>query len=148
MWRGSDRPHLVRVLEAPGGPRLMATTPDAQRGINPAASPRMDAALHLSPRTLVWLAEHPLIRKVVHSVWDKLTELERAGHHPDTLDALRRVLAEHSPTPAGRCRACPRWRGRRRRFPCIVWHEIRGQLLGLFPWRQPAPPLRLRTQRP
>jgi hypothetical protein len=94
----------------------------------------MDAALHLSARTLAWLADHPHARRFARSAWDKLTELERAGHRPDTIDALRRVLADHRPTPAGRCRSCRRWRWRRRRFPCIVWHELHGDLLGLFPW--------------
>jgi hypothetical protein len=71
---------------------------------------------------------------VVDSVWDTLTELEQAGHHPRLLAAVRFVLAHHQPTPAGRCRACRRmsWRGlwRRRRFPCLVWRQIRGELLG------------------
>jgi hypothetical protein len=59
---------------------------------------------------------------------DKLTELERAGHHPDSLAALRSVLAEHQ---------------RRRRFPCIVWHQIHIGLFGVFACcdrhRQPQP---------
>ncbi|HKR52225.1 MAG TPA: hypothetical protein VJT72_22140, partial [Pseudonocardiaceae bacterium] len=65
-------------------------------------------------------------------VWDTLTELEQAGHYPGTIDALRRVLAAHQPTTAGRCRTCRRITGRRRPFPCIVWHQIRCDLLGPF----------------
>ncbi|MBV9029378.1 MAG: hypothetical protein JO063_08710 [Pseudonocardiales bacterium] len=106
----------------------------------------MDAALGLSSRTLVWLDDHPHARRFARSVWDKLIELERAGHRLDTITALRQVLAEHRPTSAGRCRACRRWRWRRRRFPCIVWHEIRGGLLGVVPQRQPL--LRLPPRRP
>jgi hypothetical protein len=119
----------------------MATTRDIQRGIDPAvattAMPGMDAALNLSTRTVAWLAEHPPARKFARSVWDKLTELERAGHRPDTIHALRQVLADHRPTAAGRCRACRRWKWRRRRFPCIVWHEIGSKLPGMAPWWQP-----------
>lgn len=44
--------------------------------------PRVDATLHLSDSTLAWLAECPLARALVDSVWDTLAELERAGHHP------------------------------------------------------------------
>ncbi|MGH3764468.1 MAG: hypothetical protein ACRDS0_03995 [Pseudonocardiaceae bacterium] len=75
-----------------------------------------------------WLADHPHARNVVQSVWDTLAELQRAGHHPGPIGALRRVLTHHQPTPAGRCRACRRWRCRRRRFPCIVWHQIHAAL--------------------
>jgi hypothetical protein len=148
MRLGSGRPHLVRVLDTPGG-LLMSRARGTQRGTDLTASitamPGMDAALNLSSRTLAWLADHPHVSKFARSVWEAITELERAGYRPDTIDALRQVLADHRPTPAGRCRACRRWRGRRRRFPCIVWHEIRGELFGLFPRRQP--PLRLPTRR-
>lgn len=72
-----------------------------------------------------WLADHPYARKLVQSVWDLLAELEHSDYPPGAVGAVRRVLAQHQPTPAGRCRACRRWRLRRRRFPCIVWHQIR-----------------------
>ncbi|MGH3784103.1 MAG: hypothetical protein ACRDRO_26665 [Pseudonocardiaceae bacterium] len=115
----------------------MPTTLPTQRGIDPAATtpmPTADATLHLSARTLSWLAQRPQARLVVDSVWDTLTELEAAGHHRRLLAAVRFVLAHHEPTAAGRCRACRRvsWRGlwRRRRFPCLVWRQIRGELLG------------------
>jgi hypothetical protein len=91
-----------------------------------------DVTLHLSARTLAWLADHPQARKLVSSVWDMLTELEQAGHHPRPIAALRRVLTTHQPTPAGRCRTCRRATWRRRPFPCIVWHQIRLELLGVF----------------
>lgn len=71
-----------------------------------------------------WLADHPCAERVVQSVWDALTDLEQSCDHPGPITALRRVLIDHQPTPTGRCRACRRWRGRRRRFPCIVWHQI------------------------
>ncbi len=118
----------------------MPTTPPPQRGNNPTTAttpiPRADTRLRLPDQTVAWLAEHPHARRVVASLWDKLTELEQAGHHPDTIAALRNVLTHHQPTSAGRCRACRRlnWRHlwRRRVFPCLVWHQIRGELLGVF----------------
>ncbi|MGH3821461.1 MAG: hypothetical protein ACRDRA_01240 [Pseudonocardiaceae bacterium] len=95
---------------------------------------RVDGTLHLSARTVNWTYQRPLARLIVDSVWDTLTELERAGHHPGALAALRFVLIHHEPTRVGRCRACRRanWRRlwRRRRFPCLVWRQIRGELLG------------------
>ncbi|MGH3753848.1 MAG: hypothetical protein ACRDRP_14340 [Pseudonocardiaceae bacterium] len=114
----------------------MPPAPPAQPGNNPAGSvtplPGVDAALHLSARTVAWLADHPRAYRFVRSVGDTLTELERSGQDPGVIDALRRILACHQPTSAGRCRACARVTGRRRRFPCIVWHEIRLGLLGSF----------------
>ncbi len=96
--------------------------------------PKVDATLCLSTRTLAWLAPHPLALTVVTSVCDTLTELETAGHHPRLIAGLRFVLVHHAPTRALCCRACRRkgWRSlwRRRRFPCVVWHQIRGELLG------------------
>jgi len=115
----------------------MPTALPTQRERDPAVTtpiPRMDDTLQLSARTLAWLAQRPPARTLVDSVWDTLAELERAGHPPRLLAALRFVLVHHEPTPAGRCRACRRvsWRGlwRRRRFPCVVWRQIRGELLG------------------
>ena len=115
----------------------MSTTLPAQRSIDVAATipmPTVDATLQLSARTLNWLAQRPHARLVVDSVWEALAELQRAGHHPRLLAALRFVLIHHEPTSAGRCRACRRvsWRGlwRRRRFPCVVWRQIGGELLG------------------
>ncbi|MGH3777147.1 MAG: hypothetical protein ACRDRR_15685 [Pseudonocardiaceae bacterium] len=124
----------------------MSTTVATECGSDPVASttpmPKVDATLHLSSRTVAWLADHPQARQFVGSVWDKLTELERSGQYPGAIDALRRVLTQHQPTPAGRCRTCRRITGRRRPFPCIVWHQIRFDLLGLFAGsgrhRQPA----------
>jgi len=75
-----------------------------------------------SAQAVTWLADHPHACNVVQSVWDALAELEQAGHHPGAIAALRGVLGRHQPTPAGRCRSC------RRRFPCVVWHQIRGDL--------------------
>jgi hypothetical protein len=88
----------------------------------------------LPTRTLAWVAERPAACAVVESVWVTLAELEVAGHPPRLLAAMRFVLIHHEPTRAGRCRACRRasWRGlwRRPRFPCVVWCQIRGELLG------------------
>ncbi|MGH3920341.1 MAG: hypothetical protein ACRDSG_15095 [Pseudonocardiaceae bacterium] len=115
----------------------MPTTTATQRGTD-----SVNAAPHLSTRTVAWLADHPQARQFVGSVWGKLTELERSGQYPGAIDALRRVLIQHEPTAAGRCRTCRRGTGRRRPFPCIVWHQIRCDLLGLFAGagrhRQPA----------
>jgi hypothetical protein len=97
-----------------------------------AGGPVTDKGPDLSARTVAWLADHSQARKLVDSVWDTLAELERAGHHPRPIAALRRVLVHHQPTAAGRCRTCRRWKWRRRRFPCTVWHQIRGELLGQF----------------
>ncbi len=89
--------------------------------------PRPDAAL--PARTWEWLAEHPHKRAFVRSVWDQLTELERFGCPTGPIDALRSVLLDHQPvTRAGRCHACHRFT-RRRRFPCVVWFQIGGELL-------------------
>ena len=115
----------------------MPTTPPTQHSIDPAATtptPTVDATLQLSARTRNWLAQQPHARLMIESVWDTLAELERAGHPPSLLAALRFVLIHHEPTSAGRCRACRHvsWRGlwRRRRFPCVVWRQIAGELLG------------------
>jgi hypothetical protein len=81
-----------------------------------------------SVAAVAWLADHPCARKMVQSVWDTLAELETSCHHPGPIAALRRVLTHHQPTAAGRCRACRRWRWHRRRFPCIVWHQIHAAL--------------------
>jgi hypothetical protein len=115
---------------------LMSRTVVTQRGSGPPGltTPlaRMDATLYLSPQAVAWLAHHPQARQFVGSVWDKLAELERSGQYPGAITALRRVLIQHQPTSAGRCRTCRRVAGRRRPFPCIVWHQIRCDLLGLF----------------
>ena len=114
----------------------MPATLSTQRGIDPAATTPMPRVITLDPSapTLTWLADRSLAQAVVDSVSEALAELERAGHPPRLLGALRFVLVHHEPTAAGWCRACRRvgWRGlwRRRRFPCVVWRQIRGELLG------------------
>jgi hypothetical protein len=79
-------------------------------------TPRPNATLQLPAQALDWLAKDSRARSVVHSVWDMLTELQRAGQYPGTINALRRVLTQHQPTSTGRCRTCRYW-GWRRRFP-------------------------------
>lgn len=88
-----------------------------------------------SARTVSWLEAHPDAREMVCSVWTTLAALEEAGQHPGILAALRFVLIHHQPlSPTGCCPACRRhsWRRlwRRRRFPCVVWRQVRGELLG------------------
>lgn len=96
--------------------------------------PTLDPSPYLSAQTRAWLVENPTARALVESVWDTLAELEKAGHHAGVISALRFALVHHEPNAAGRCRACRRvsWRGlwRLRRFPCVVWRQIRGELLG------------------
>jgi hypothetical protein len=115
--------------------KLLATaTTDAhgsvdQRGIDSV----VDVTLQLSAQTLAWLADRPRAGELVVSVWARLAELERAGHHPSVIAALRFVLIHHQPpTPTGRCRTCRRftWRRlwRRRPFPCVVWRQIHSEL--------------------
>jgi len=108
----------------------MSTTVTTPHPSDPAGS-GLDAAEQLPPRTVAWLADHPQARQFVGSVWGKLAELERSGQYPGAIDALRRVLTRHQPTPWGRCRTCRRMTWRRRPFPCIVWHQIHCDLLGL-----------------
>ncbi|MGH3897496.1 MAG: hypothetical protein ACRDTA_04425 [Pseudonocardiaceae bacterium] len=55
------------------------------------------------------------------AVWGRLGELERAGNDPMLVDALRAVLLPHQPPRHGRCPACPKRWGRRRRWPCSAW---------------------------
>ncbi|MGH3823581.1 MAG: hypothetical protein ACRDRA_12245 [Pseudonocardiaceae bacterium] len=109
----------------------MPTTMATERGHNPAAS------MQLPARTVTWLADRPHVRTLVRAVWDKLTDLERAGQHPDAIATLRFILIHHQPpTPHGRCRTCRRltWRHlwRRRPFPCTIWMTIHLGLQGLF----------------
>lgn len=94
--------------------------------------PMTDVTMNLPTRTLDWLAHRPRDHNLVHSVWDRLAELEQAGQETGPIDALRRILTDHQPSPAGRCRTCRRWAWRHRPFPCIVWHQVRGDLFGLF----------------
>jgi hypothetical protein len=115
----------------------MPTILTAQRRIDPVASTasvaRMDETLQLSARTVAWLADHVHARKLIRSVSDILGELQQAGHHPGAIAVLRHILSRHQPTSTGRCRTCRRWIWRRPPFPCIVWHQVRRELLGRLP---------------
>ncbi|MGH3709120.1 MAG: hypothetical protein ACRDRQ_13695 [Pseudonocardiaceae bacterium] len=130
----------MRTLLTRAAPRRTARRLSRDR---PVCSARPD---QLPDRTVSWLAghAHTPARTVVRSVWDKLAELERAGHHPDPIAALRSMLTAHQPTSAGRCRTCRRstWRRgwRRRAFPCTVWHQARCQLLGVLANSEHQPP--------
>ncbi|HKR49731.1 MAG TPA: hypothetical protein VJT72_09170 [Pseudonocardiaceae bacterium] len=79
----------------------MAPTPSTQPGIDVVATtptPTADVTLrHLPARTRVWLAQRPHAGAVVDSVWNTLAELDRAGHPPSLLAALRFVLVHHEP---------------------------------------------------
>ncbi|MGH4005601.1 MAG: hypothetical protein ACRDSO_16020 [Pseudonocardiaceae bacterium] len=67
-----------------------------------APSPRADSARHLSPQTLAWLADRPHARQMVRSMWEALTELEQAGHHPGAISRpAAPVAAEPAVDPAG-----------------------------------------------
>jgi hypothetical protein len=99
--------------------------------------PVAEETRQLSAQTLAWLAERTVIRMLVRRVWETLSELERAGHDPGALAALRAILLAHQPpTRAGRCRTCPRlgWRRwwRRPAFPCGVWISTHLRLQGFF----------------
>ncbi|MGH3684524.1 MAG: hypothetical protein ACRDRU_20690 [Pseudonocardiaceae bacterium] len=108
----------------------------------PTRPPRPEAVL--PARTVEWLAKHPHQRRFVHSVWERLAELERFGCPTAPIDAVRSILLDHQPvTRAGRCHGCRRlnwghrvvWRyhlipvPRCRRFPCLVWSRIGVELL-------------------
>jgi hypothetical protein len=116
---------------------MPAPPPTGRTGCDPMSATISPPPAGLTPsdRTVSWLAEHPDARELVSSVWTMLTALEWAGQHPGTLAALRFVLIHHQPpTRTGSCPACRRhsWRHlwRRRRFPCVVWRQVRGELLG------------------
>jgi hypothetical protein len=123
--------HPTRVPPRPG--HLCASIQDEA-----STRPRgwFTVTLQLSTRTVAWLADRPRPRELVGSVWDTLTDLERAGHHPRTLAALRFVLIHHQPpTPTGRCPHCRyTWHRlwRRRPWPCVIWRQIHHELLGPF----------------
>jgi hypothetical protein len=115
----------------------MPATPPTRHASDPAAStiPIPSADTTLPAPTVTWLTQHPDAQEVINSIWNTLTQLEQAGQHPGTLAALRFVLIHHQPpTRTGRCPTCRRlnWRHlwRRRPFPCVVWRQIRGELLG------------------
>jgi hypothetical protein len=93
---------------------------------------------------MAWLAGRPRARELVASVWDTLTDLEHAGHHPGAMAALRFVLIHHQPpTRTGRCPHC-RFTWRRlwhhRPWPCVVWRQVHHELLGPFVPQQCPPP--------
>lgn len=114
----------------------MPTAPTDQGWIDPSAlttpSSRMDVTLQLSARTLAGLADRPRARELVRSVWDRLAELERAGHDLGAIAVLRSVLVRHQPTSAGRCPTCRRgtWRHlwRHTPFPCVAWMQVHIEL--------------------
>ena len=82
------------------------------------ARPRGGGLPETTQRFLAGLPRHG---DPVRSVWNRLAELERAGNDPAVVDALRAVLLPHQPPRFGRCPACPKRWGRRRRWPCTVW---------------------------
>jgi hypothetical protein len=82
----------------------------------------------LSETTQRWLADLPQHGNPVGAVWRRLAELERAGHDPAVIAALRSLLLRHQPPRHGRCPACPRYLLRRRRWPCVVWCRVHLEL--------------------
>jgi hypothetical protein len=68
-----------------------------------------------------FLAGLPRHGDLVGLGWNRLAELERAGNDSAVIDALRAVLLAHQLPRYGRCLACPKCWGRRRRWPCSVW---------------------------
>ncbi|MGH3722029.1 MAG: hypothetical protein ACRDRI_24940 [Pseudonocardiaceae bacterium] len=97
----------------------------------PTRPPRPES--DLPARTVEWLEGRPPVeRRFVHSVWERLAELERFESHTAPIDALRSILLDHQPTTrTGHCHGCRRltwchrvvWRyhlipvPRRRHFP-------------------------------
>lgn len=92
--------------------------------------------LQLSNRTLASLVDRPRERELVHSVWGRLDQLERAGYDCGSMAALRFILVHHQPSVPGRCQACRRWGWRRlwrrRPWPCVVWTQVGYELLGPY----------------
>jgi len=87
----------------------------------------------LPETTAQWTAKLPKHAATpVLSVWRRLTELEQAGHDAGVIAALRAMLLRHQPPHYGRCPACPRYLGRRPRFPCTVWHRTHIELFGML----------------
>jgi hypothetical protein len=77
----------------------------------------------LPETTQRFLAGLPRRGDPVGAVWSRLGELERAGNDPTLIDALRAVLLPHQPPRFGRCPACRKRWGRRRRWPCPTWYR-------------------------
>ncbi|MGH3694861.1 MAG: hypothetical protein ACRDRX_12895 [Pseudonocardiaceae bacterium] len=71
-----------------------------------------------------FLAGLPRHGDPVGAVWSPLGELERSGNDPALVDALRALLLPHQPPRYGRCPACTKRWGRRRRWPCTVWCRV------------------------
>ncbi len=78
----------------------------------------------LPKTTQRFLAGLPRHGDPVGAVWGRLGELERVGNDPTLIDALRAALLPHQPPRFGRCPACPKRWGRRRRWPCMVWCRV------------------------
>lgn len=109
---------------------------DSCREVSSPMAPGVDVSIRLSAETWERIEEWPWARDLVESVWARLDTLERDGHDPGTVAALRFVLEHHQPTSTGRCRACRPggcqhlWR--RRPWPCTVWMQIHYELVGSF----------------
>ncbi|MGH3845107.1 MAG: hypothetical protein ACRDS0_27310 [Pseudonocardiaceae bacterium] len=71
----------------------------------------------LPETTQRFLAGLPRHRNPVGAVWGRLGELEGPGNDSTLVDAVRAVLLPHQPPRYGRCPACPKRWGRRRRWP-------------------------------
>lgn len=97
-------------------------------------SPAEDVTLQLSTRTWSLLINRPHEQELVHSVWERLEELERSGYDAGGMAALRFVLVHHQPSASRRCRACRRWGWQRlwqrRSWPCVIWSQVHYELVG------------------
>jgi hypothetical protein len=85
-------------------------------------TPRQRGGLAETPQR--FLASLPRHGDPVGAVWNRLAELEHAGNYSLVIDALRAVMLPHQLPRYGRCPACPKRWGRRRRWPCAVWCRV------------------------
>jgi hypothetical protein len=86
----------------------------------------------LPQTTQRFLAGLPRHSDLVRRGWNRLAELERAGNDSAVIDALREVLLAHQPPRYGRCPACLKCWGRRRRWSCSVWCRVHLALFSLL----------------
>ncbi|MGH3974485.1 MAG: hypothetical protein ACRDS9_14335, partial [Pseudonocardiaceae bacterium] len=136
---GSAPPRQGEITTARGGapprmPPLRKLQPQESRSQGSQLWRASEPLLGLSEVTWQRIRADPRAARLVKPVWSRLDELERAGHDPGALAALRYTLTLHQPTHRGTCRFC-RWRSWpigwwRRRWPCATWIQVRAELFG------------------